>query len=404
VQVVRCVAIITRVPTTFAQDVASTGWRTAAGEIEFDLRRADPALFDQIRRVAPIDDAMAGLHAGIPLPPSSLPGEHGRFYRMANHTRSFCCALAAEVASPRALFASPVAVIKGVEPLLDDFERLAEWMRRAPFRQASRRLADHFAIAEGKVPGALTLAEARREVAIALEIQRRHVRHYGALARLPAPLLVHRLGAADVERCVAVLQRHLSPTAIDRAGPLAAAGLAVYVYFYPTAPVRSTYWGAPISRPLREHIQASLDVEAAVRGWVALFVRLLYLGFLPYSLLNTGLGACFDPGNAVMDGGFCDPDSIIPIEQLPDDEFVLESFVRCMTILRDTVQQHVATSDVASFACQRYLDQRVAEALASEARPGLVIDPRIARLLAPSSYAELRAATAARPPVGARRA
>ena len=152
------------------------------------------------------------------------------------------------------------------------------------------------------------MKEACREAEIALEVQRRHLNHYGELARIPTPLAIHVVDEPKAERAIAILRNKLSSAAFARIEAILQSELAIYIYYYPIAPIRSNYWGGIVSTKLTEHIKRTFNREVAVADWARLITRLVYLGFLPYNVRNEGLGACMDFGNATLDGGLCDPE------------------------------------------------------------------------------------------------
>jgi hypothetical protein len=360
----------------------------------FDLETVHPELAAEVFSRAPeLARVVAVLRRAIVVPKSATVAD-GAFYRLANHNRSFCYALSG-AANP---FASACVVFKGSEPLTDDFDKLVDWMLLAPFRRSSRVIADHFALAEGKIPGTLSLQEAAREATVASELQLRHLRAYGELARLPVPLLVHRFSERDRSQVAHLLERKLAPAAYERVAPLVASGLALYIYYYAAAPIRANAYGSGGSRALVEHVRAC-DREAAIAGWIRLFARLLWLGYMPYTPRNEGLGACMDFGNATLDGGCCDLDSIEAISLCPDDEFFAESLISSISVLAATVRRVLSPShglddntlypSIESFAITRYLCGELERALDREARPDLVLDPRVRELLAPATIATL---------------
>jgi hypothetical protein len=367
----------------------------------FDLSREDKRILDAlVLRTPDLCEAFESVQARIPLPKSATVSIEGHFYRLPNHNRSFCYSLV----QGDTFFNGPVLVFKGAEPLLPDFAALLDWMSQAPLRKSTRVMTDHFPLAEGKIPGALSLREALREAEIALEVQRKHLLHYGELARIPIPLLIHSVAQEKQEACAALLRRKLSQPAFDRIEPLLSSGLAVYVYYYPSPPIRSNYWGGGMaSAALTQYIRNTFSVEAALSGWVKLMVRLLYLGYLPFSVRNLGLGACMDPGNATLDGGFCDPDSITPIASSPDDEFFCEGIVQSLATLQSTLQLmlDLASSPdlypgIDEFVCRQCIHALVMDAVASEGRPDLHLDHRFTQLMSPRSIAEIKLSTARR--------
>jgi hypothetical protein len=360
----------------------------------FDLARESKELFDAlVQRTPEVRNAFDTLRESIPLPATAVPGIDGRLYRLPNHNRSFCYSLV----DPRVGANSPVLVVKGAEPLLRDFPLMIDWMLQAPLRKSTRVMADHFPLAEGKIPGALSLKEALSEARIALDVQKRHLTCYGELARIPVPLFVYPFSDEDKDTCSATLRSKLSQSAFDRIGPLLREGLAIYVYYYPSPPVRANYLGELRTPQFKQFVEPTSDEGSTVLQWARLLIRLLYLGYLPYSVRNEGLGACIDFGNAALDGGFCDPDSIIPVDAKVDDEFFCESVVQTLRIFQNTVERLLVIShprslypSAESFACWQYISRVLHDAVVSESRPGLALDPRFLKLMHPESTADIK--------------
>lgn len=358
----------------------------------FDLSRESGEVLDAlVRRMPSVQEAFDCLKERIYLPKTAAPKIEGRWYRLPNHNRSFCYALT----GAGSLAQSPVVVFKGAEPLLSDFSRMMDWLSQAPLRKSSRVMIDHFALSEGKIPGVLSRKEALREAQTALDVQRNHLKHYGELARVPTPLLIHHMSEERRLACAEVLRARLSKPTFDRIEPLLQDGIAIYAYYYPAPPIRANYLGdlgAPEFRPLLEKVPGK---HVTVTGWAQLIARLFYLGYLPCSARSEGLGACMDFGNAAVDGGFCDPDSILAIEPGMDDEFFRESVVRSLLTLQDTVQMTFGLSssalypNIEKFAFRQYVMNLVNDAIAAERRPGLVLDERLPRLLSPRSVEDV---------------
>lgn len=377
---------------------AANGAQFDTTRCAFDLADKDAHVLDAVtRRIPQVKTMLASLRARVPLPRNSAPSIEGHLYRLPGHNRSFCYALQDSVSISRD---SPVLVFKGTEPLLPDFSTMLDWMAQSPLRKSSRVMADHFPLAEGKIPGALSLKEALGEARIALQIQQRHLLHYGELARLPTPLLVYAFSDSRREACAAKLRSKLSPPAFERIQPLLQSGLAIYIYYYPSAPIRANYLGDMGAPQFRGLLAGKVDEERTIRDWVRLLVRLLYLGYLPYTVRNEGLGACMDFGNAALDGGFCDPDSIVEIDTSPDAEFFREAIIQSLALLQNTMQLLLGFScsgtlypSIEGFVCRRYLLHLFDAALESERRPGLHLDPRVVELMRPRSLAEVRSCT-----------
>jgi hypothetical protein len=355
-------------------------------QVELALSRADAALFDRAIAGNPeLATAVRALDGHLVVP--ATIGMAGRnVYRLTNHNRSFCIA----VAPTDNIHGAPTIVLKGVEPLMGDFAEYVKWMALSPFRQSPRTMAEHFPLAEGKIPGSVAVREVRHEAELALELQRRHLRHYGELARTPLPLFVYKLCDAD-GAWRSALERHLSSAAFERIQPLLAEGLGALAYLYPSSPVRADHVG--VDRKLSEYIKSAWPTDRTIANWIALLARMMLLGYMPLTPLHEGLGGCMDAGNAALDGGFCDLDSLVPIEECADDEFFLASVLICLRELRDTCLRVLSPGmgiigsrlypQNDEFVVTQYLVRELACALEREARPGLVADPRFARILEP---------------------
>lgn len=366
----------------------------------FDLSTENPNILEALALSTPgLLNDFESVQRRIPLPRTATVDAESHFYRLPSHNRSFCYSLG----DSDAIFDAPAMVFKGSEPLLPDFSVLIAWMLQAPLRKSTRVMADHFPLAEGKIPGALSRSEALREANIALDIQKKHLKHYGAIARIPTPLLIHSISDQKRDACRNLLRRELSQPAFDRIEPLLNCGLAIYVYYYPSAPIRSDYWGGGISPQMTQYIKRTFSAEVTVRRWIQLLVRLLYLGYLPYSVRNDGLGACMDFGNATLDGGFCDPDSIVPISSCADDEFFREGVIQSVAQLQKTVARLLGLADpshlypsIDEFACRQYIHHILTLTTMSEGRPGLQLDDRLMQLISPRSLEDVRLATTRR--------
>jgi hypothetical protein len=346
-------------------------------------------LFKEACKASPgLADAQVFLREKIPLAKGARPEILGQFYRLPNHHRSYACALEASPEGKN-LFASPAVVFKGAEPLLSDFPRYAAWMKTATLRTGRVPVGDHFPLAEGKIPGAFSLSEGHREAEVAVAVQEAHLRTYGKLARLPLPLLVHKLDSKQRDRCAEIIRQTISGGAFRRIEPVLDEGLAILTYFYPQAPLRADFYRSENKPFIGQHLQRPPQVDATVKEWCRLLVRLLYCGFMPYTPWNLRLGACMDPGNAVIDGGFCDVDSIVPIASLIDDGFFFDSLMETLLAMRATISTVLQLPSSASYEqlIAHYTNDLIEEALRSELLPGMNPDPRIQLSLHPRSLA-----------------
>ncbi|MBL9102521.1 MAG: hypothetical protein JNL82_16285 [Myxococcales bacterium] len=352
-------------------------------------RRPDDPVHAHLRRDHPhLLAAAARLDPSPPLP-RTIRGHDESWLRLPEHYRSVL----------RPLDGGGVLVLKGAEPALADFAELIAWMAATTFRGPSNAghapMLEHLALRERKVPGALTLREAEREATVALHVQALHLAHYGELARLPVPLAIHTFSGEALQAAARAWRAHLSPAAQEHVREHLAAGLAVYAYAYLGWPVRARSYTRRLpgeDEPARRRRIEAYDVATIIDRWTRLLIRLLYLGYMPYSYHNEGLGACFDAGNACLDGGFVDVDSLTPIAGLRDDGEVFDALVASLAGLDRTIERLLPddcereTREVLRrghvWACYR-------RALDSEARPGLRLDPRVREAIEPLEFPRL---------------
>lgn len=352
-----------------------------------------------------LPEAAASLARTVPRPPTVAPFVDAPFYRVPGSIRSICYCPAMPASGDGAPGGAVVA-IKGLEPGLPDFERLLGDLRRPGF--TPHAIAEHFVFEERKIPGCLGLAEALREAERAAAAQERHLRHYGELARLPLPLVVHRHAEETTSRVRDGLRTILGADAFALAETLLAGALGVYVYHYPAAPIRAREIDALLAGlGFRERLLALLregcDPGATIEGWVRLFVRLLYLGFLPGTLASLRTGLCCQPQNACLDGGFVDLDSLAAPAELADEAAILGSLQLGFDALLRSVRSLVTGSDepdragaeevrVDLHGIARHVWALIDAAVESEARPGLILDPTVRRWLAvPRRFDDLAA-------------
>jgi len=217
---------------------------------------------------------------------------------------------------------------------------------------------------------------------------------------------VFRHSTDTVGRTRDALRHHLSPAALERIGPELEDGLAVYLYYYPSVPTRARdveylLDGLDFRARTFKLVAEVCDPEGVIRLWVRGFVRMLYLGYLPGSLASFRTGICCQPQNACLNGGFVDLDSLTPIAELRDDTAVFAALQFSVDALIRTVRTLVAGSSdgtrgestdnaVDVHYLSRYVSSLVEQSFETEVRPGLELDPRIARYFAPPrTYAEL---------------
>lgn len=361
----------------------------------------------------PLEAALAGaerwlpgvsktLSGQLPVPKTVAPFVTRPFFRPPGSYRSFYYG-PSTLAGVGSAAGKGVVAIKGLEPCLADVDALFDDLRRACY--SPHNVAEHFVFVEHKIPACLGLNEALREAERAAAIQRLHLRHYGALARLPLPLLVHRHSDDVLARMTEKLSRLLGTTAFREIEPMLGSGLGAYAYYYPTAPLRvrdidQLLHGLSFQDRLLRLLGGVCDPEHVINRWVCGFVRMLFLGFLPGSLASLRSGICCQPQNACVDGGFVDLDSLTPLDELRDDTAVAAALQFSVESLLQTVGAlAIGGADAARDGREvrtdlhhlwQYVLGLIDEAIKTEARPGLELDARIRRYFtAPRAFEDL---------------
>lgn len=253
------------------------------------------------------------IYLDVPLPLSCYPYANECSVRLQYHRRSVCYSPTFD--SGRAANA---LCVKGLEPIIGDFEEnVADLAREGP-TSSGQRLLEHFVWAENKLPGAVTFHEARTSAEVANRVQRQFSCLHGTLARLPLPVFVARHSKEAEAKYLALLENYSNASTFRRIKEISSAGLGVYGYLYPTPPIRVRHLPATtISRPIHERLkflEAHGVGVACVQSWILLFCQLLQLGYLPTSTASRSTGSCCDAGNAVIDGGFVDLESLVAID------------------------------------------------------------------------------------------
>lgn len=302
--------------------------------VRFDIERDTPAVFAALASDVPeIGQIVASLRDGLPLAPHCRIGAAGGFMRIPNHYRSVSWLFPSSDTVGR----SGAIVFKGTEPLLPDFPEYFEWMLRAPFRSSYLPMALHFPLEMKLPPGTMWLEECLLEREITSRVQAEHLAHYHQLARLPVPLFVYQLTEEQVQRYRSVVQVGVPSSAFKRCEAKVAGGLGVEVYYYPSLPVRaSDLLVDEIKRGCKSALEPEA-LDATFTEWVELMARMLHLGYMPYAPWNHGMGACVDPGNACIDGGFNDLLTLVPCSSIPGELLFRRSLATSIQLLSSSV-------------------------------------------------------------------
>lgn len=310
--------------------------RRATLPIRFDAEHQTPTLVNALSaRMPAIRDILASLRMGLPLVPHSAPGRIGPFFRIPNHYRSVSFVMPSAGTEPDSV--DGAIVFKGTEPLLPDFQQYFEWMLRAPFRETSLPMGLFFSLDMKLPPAAMWIEECVTEQEVTSSIQMQYFERYGSLARLPVPLFVYEFTQESVHRYQDVVRARISPAAFKRFEAKLAGGLGIEVYYYPTLPVRAAdlFVGS-----VKSAFGGALNpnaLEEMFNGWIELLADLLRLGHMPYAPWNHGMGACVDPGNACIDGGFHDLLTIVPFDSIPGEHLFGRSLSSSVRLLASSI-------------------------------------------------------------------
>jgi hypothetical protein len=377
--------------------------RLRKAEILWDLAAQAPRLHSAVKRLSPWTmSRLIDLRFRVPTAATCATFHCGDFFRLEGHHRSF-------------YWQGPDEVIgfKGSEPLADDISESLKIMARPLEASAAARL-EHFPLVENKVPLAVTTAEALSEARLTARFQSCYVDRYGVLARTPLPLLVIRWPASALQRLRSRLRPLLSSQARQAVDLLLDDGVACLIYRYPGRPMRAQHLGIFLDQMAvsngdavrRLHRLAELGGMCLKRGkidpfetverWLGLAARMLGLGFFPCQPAHRGLGQCLGEQNAVIDGGFTDMGSLLPMESVPDRRSFEEIFLLNWIELSDTVRRflfgymgHPAVRRPGASSPRRlrrialqvdgFTVRELRRLIQEDGRAGLRLDPRLKR-------------------------
>lgn len=282
------------------------------------------------------DEVAPALHAGVPCLRDVGVVDDPPFVRPAGHRRAFYVR-----------YARGVLAVKGSEPFAANFVDILDHLQgghvnvelRLGSKAIDRTLTrtemnglDKLAIVEGKVPGCVTVREALGEAHAALAVQRAHVARFGTPARLPLPLFVGKWPADRVTMVREALRARMRDRALHIADAVVSEGVGVYVYHYPTVPLRLAHLavddakkGKHIARRLAA-LAPHVDARVTLEGWLELVARLFAIGFVAKDPASIVTGDCLQVQNVCLDGGVTDVESLVSSSTF--DERALREAVR----------------------------------------------------------------------------
>lgn len=306
-----------------------------------------------------IESAAASFEAKLPIPPSCRLFDCDGLFRLRGHRRSIC--FAPKGREP----IRNVLCVKGMEPFAPDFgatlDRLAA--QHATGRAVNK--LEHFILNEDKLPGCLLFSEARVEASTAATVHMRLSNDGGALPRLPLPVLCVRLPETTAESAARAIAARASPCLWHKIEMLAASGLGAYVYWYPSVPLRA------------RDVQGAKEMVVAMSdGWMNLAARLLRAGFLPTTAHSLGRGECCDRQNAVIDGGFADLGSVVPVADVPAQQDVFIALQMTLSRIAATIlhvlgreSSRIAEADYIAHMVRHVVRERLARAYGTGTDP-----------------------------------
>jgi hypothetical protein len=266
-----------------------------------------------------------GVHVGGP-----KPFDDGTYVRLPMQRRCFYM----KTTGPAVL------AFKGTEPLAVGF---AEELGRMKRERAAGPLPliDVYPLFEQKLPLAVGLDEALGEARAAAQLQEPFLRKYAQPAIAPVPIAVFQLPReaelAYREQVLGLAGKRTAKlvTQLEQA-------LGVYVYYYPHLPVRVLHAENADSFPERveklvanPHAIHPLD---ALTSLVTTIARMFSVGLLPLSSDAFYIGTCISPQNVTLQGGICDVDSIVAIDELTTDAERHMCALSVITMLSATVK------------------------------------------------------------------
>lgn len=319
----------------------------AVDKVLWDVALDAPDLQDALLHSMPdLSARLAALRRELPCAHSINPFHSGEFQRPYRHLRAFYQNIGAGAA---------VLAHKGTEIYANDRDEhltvLAEFRIDYPVRGKSLFTAvEHFALVEQKIPLAVSAVEAVEDAKAACLLQQAHLHRFGNLAAIPTPLLVIRWPTSARNDHLQALRGLLSERAMRVVEAMTTDGLAAIIYHYPSLPLRVAHLPVELKK-LGNGIWLqglatltatyALTPEQVVERWIDLVARILALGFLPGRTEHIGIGHCLEMQNAVIDGGFVDLGSIVPMTDVKSDSAFMEMLMAAFADLGKTIRHFI---------------------------------------------------------------
>jgi len=323
------------------------------GQVVWSLADQDPELHALACAAEPqLPGFLADLDQHFPTQTQPEVGQWGNYIRPRGHWRAWYYQISDH----------STLAIKGSEAHAQDYQAMLQTMqsRSSEFSyslarpgavhrhvQARFSVLERFLVLENKFPGSLLLSEALSEAGRALQFQSAHSRRYGQLARVPLPLVVHRVHPGQVSGLVALLASLLEPRQRLRLRNLEDLGLGVLVYWYPGLPLRVAHQTLPPLGPyftLAERLAAlshDRHPREVLDNWLDLMARMLCLGFVPADPMSALSGLCLEPQNLTLDGGMVDLNSLRAMDSFEDVLQAGFALQRSLQVLASSVVEYL---------------------------------------------------------------
>lgn len=295
------------------------------------------------RQTPALTGLLQDLTAHFPYQEQPLPGEWGPYCRPRQHWRAFYYKMD-----------EGALAFKGGEAHSHDFSGMLDVMVRQsatlsyslarPGAVHRHNLAllsvlERFLFVENKFPGVVLLSEALAEAERAREFQRAYFGRHGRLARVPLPLLVHRIEESRTQSLVDQVCARVSAESQPRVRALGQGGLGLLIYWYPQIPLRVGHLDLPglsADFSLRARLAAlshGRSPQEVVESWVGLLAEMLGLGYVPCDPLASLSGMCVEAHNLTLDGGMVDLDSLRPLASFRSSAQAVVAIERSLEIL-----------------------------------------------------------------------
>ncbi|MBT9583412.1 hypothetical protein IV102_08680 [bacterium] len=363
------------------------------GEPVWELARVQPQLHAAIRDQVPqLAGLLTDLSSHFPAQTQPVPGQWGAYQRPRSHWRAFYYSI-----GPHSVLA-----VKGSEAHSQDFSAMLDVMARqsaslsysiarpgAPHRhsQAVMSVLERFLFIENKLPGVVTLGEALSQAQRSCQFQAAHLRQHGQLARVPLPLLVHRIHPGQTGQIVSQICSRVEADHHPRVQALATDGLGVLIYWYPALPLRVAHLEIP---PLSAQVSLQQRLSALGHGdlpglivdrWTQLLARMLCLGYVPADPLSSLQGLCLEAHNLTLDGGMVDLDSLRPMASFPNQAHVQLALERSLEVLTQSLIQFLSGDPAHLTAASGAVREQVARLCREAGDRGHLMPEPLARFL-----------------------